>query len=178
MSFSISSPPQETLNCRQCGQINNWADRRCGSCKRSLALVRAAANRAHGIKPEPSEWVAATILVLGVFAGAIWLLVSVISFLSAPTKDPWTAEDRRRGLNCLFLGYNVPFVDAVKARLRDPDSFEHEKTLIAPVDKQGRHAIIMQYRAKNGFGGYNSGTAIGSLDHATCNVTAVEMTDG
>lgn len=81
-----------------------------------------------------------------------------------------TAEDRRKGFHCLSAwdGSNRSLVDQVKARLRDPGSFEHAETRITPVGEGGKHAIIMEYRARNGFGGMNVNKAVGAVDPATC----------
>jgi hypothetical protein len=58
-------------------------------------------------------------------------------------------------------------VDRVKAQLRDPSSFEHVESRIMP-NVNGKHRVVMKYRARNGFGGVNVAYAIGSVDHATC----------
>jgi hypothetical protein len=97
----------------------------------------------------------------------------------AKEKAAKAADDRQQGLHCLlpYLGYSTKFVDAVKQRLRDPDSFEHDKTMIAPAGPDGSHPIIMEYRAKNGFGGMNRSIAVGKLDHGTCEVVSVVVTE-
>lgn len=95
-------------------------------------------------------------------------------------KAAEAAEDKRKGFHCLsdWDGSSSSFVAAVKDQLRDPDSFEVVDTRIAPVEN-GRHAIFMTYRAKNGFGGMNKAMAVGFLDHETCDatVTSVEVGD-
>ncbi len=56
------------------------------------------------------------------------------------------------------------FESLIKKQLRDPDSYEFisaEPT--GPEQSDGRLWTI-QYRAKNGFGGYNVGTAVVSCD--------------
>jgi hypothetical protein len=82
------------------------------------------------------------------------------------------AEERRKGFHCLsgWDGSNRSLVAAVKRQLRDPDSFEHDETRIAPVlpSSEGKHPISMRYRARNGFGGMNVETAVGYVDPRTC----------
>ena len=85
------------------------------------------------------------------------------------------AENNEKGFHCLsqWDGNSADFIGLVKARLRDPDSFEVMETRITPKDKSGVHKIYMTYRAKNGFGGMNVETALGSVVNATCAVTFI-----
>lgn len=112
-------------------------------------------------------------LVLGV-------VILFVAMCSSGGSDPEktaaaSAEERRKGFHCLSAwdGSSRQFVQAVKAQLRDPGSFEHEETRITPVNAEGQHAIIMTYRARNGFGGMNVSRAIGSISQASCEVTSV-----
>jgi hypothetical protein len=89
-------------------------------------------------------------------------------------------EDRRAGIHCLsgWDGSNSSLVRQVEAGLRDPDSFEHVETKIAPVqDETGKHRAIMQFRAHNGFGGTNIGYATGLVDPISCDASQV-VVDG
>ena len=52
-----------------------------------------------------------------------------------------------------FNGSHRGVVNFVEERLRDPDSFDHVETRITPIDENGQHTLMMQYRAANGFGG-------------------------
>lgn len=83
------------------------------------------------------------------------------------------AEDRRKGFHCLSAwdGSHSEMVTQVKRILRDPESFEHAETRITPANAQGKHGIVMTYRARNGFGGMNVDVATGEVDQATCTVT-------
>lgn len=65
-------------------------------------------------------------------------------------------------------GSNLALVDAVKRNLRDPDSFQHVKTVIGQKNDRSQYPTMMEYRAKNGFGGYNV-----SLVHARLRVKGV-----
>jgi hypothetical protein len=80
------------------------------------------------------------------------------------------AEDKRKGFHCLsgWDGSHRATVNYVKENLRDPDSYQHIKTSITPVDKDGNHMLIMQYRAKNGFGGYATGSVMAIVQNENC----------
>jgi hypothetical protein len=92
--------------------------------------------------------------------------------LAAAKAAEEKADERRKGFHCLsaWSGHSEGLVDAVKAQLREPESFEAIKTLIAPVDN-GSHAVLMTYRARNGFGGMNVAEAAATIDTETCAVT-------
>lgn len=85
-------------------------------------------------------------------------------------------EEQRKGFHCLSAwdGSHTTFVRVVEEQLRDPDSFEHIETRITPV-KDGKHNLIMEYRAKNGFGGYTVGLAVGIVDNASCSATLLSL---
>jgi hypothetical protein len=85
-----------------------------------------------------------------------------------------SAEEKRKGFHCLsgWDGSNRSLVERVKSGLRDPGSFEHAETRITP-EKNGKHTVFMKYRARNGFGGMNVGTAVAEVDHNTCEATII-----
>ena len=45
--------------------------------------------------------------------------------------------------------------DLIKQRLKDPDSYEFIDMEQQPTSKAGERLFLVNYRAKNGFGGYN-----------------------
>lgn len=55
----------------------------------------------------------------------------------------------------------------IESVLNDPDSFDHDETLVAPV-VDGRHQFTMRYRARNAFGALVVGVAKGSYGHHDC----------
>ena len=59
----------------------------------------------------------------------------------------------------------------VKANLRDPDSYDHIETRITPVNERGEHALVMKYRAKNGFGGMNVESLVATIKNEGCKAT-------
>jgi hypothetical protein len=86
------------------------------------------------------------------------------------------AEDRRKGFTCLSAwdGSYRELETAVEKSLRDPDSFEHVETKITPVDVNNEHLVVMEFRAKNGFGGKNVGTATATID-GSCKMKSWQM---
>ena len=85
------------------------------------------------------------------------------------------AETRRKGFHCLssWNGSHRGVKNYIVDRLRDPDSFEHVETRITPVNANGEHTLIMQYRARNGFGGMNVEYVTARVDNETCRATIV-----
>lgn len=117
----------------------------------------------------------------GVFAlGFMGFVIFALGQCNAP-DEPLTEDelkqleakriaDENAGYHCLspWDGSHSALVESVKGTLRDPSSFEHDKTIIAPVDDNGKHTLIMRYRAKNGFGGMTQGYAQAEIDNSTC----------
>lgn len=99
--------------------------------------------------------------------------------------DAAAAEQRKKeeemasGLHCLssWDGSSRSFAEQVGGRLRDPDSFKHYETRIGKIDKNGEHVVIMEYGARNGFGGMNRQVAMGIVDGATCNARVTSLGD-
>ena len=60
------------------------------------------------------------------------------------------------------------FVAYYREQLREPESFEHVRTLIYPVDENGQHELVMTYRARNGFGGLNLETVRAEIAISDC----------
>ena len=86
-------------------------------------------------------------------------------------------DDKRKGFHCLsgWDGTHRGVESYVKERLRDPDSYQHKETRITPV-KNGKHMLVMEYRAKNGFGGYAFGGIIATIDNQSCKATIIQST--
>ena len=84
--------------------------------------------------------------------------------------DELDVENRRKGFHCLSAwdGSSAELIAQVKAQLREPDSFEEIETKITPRDEDGMHKIGMTYRARNGYGGMNVETAMGTVVSGTC----------
>lgn len=89
------------------------------------------------------------------------------------------AEKKRKGFHCLssWDGSHRELVSAFKQTLREPDSFEHIETRISPVSKEGNHALLMQYRARNGFGGMNVGSLTATVKNSDCSFEVIAAGD-
>ena len=82
------------------------------------------------------------------------------------------AQKRAAGQHCVtgWDGYHIGVRKWVNQRLRDPDSFQHVRTEISP-ERNGRHALLMTYRARNGFGGMTQEQVGAWIDNKTCRAT-------
>jgi hypothetical protein len=87
------------------------------------------------------------------------------------------AAEKVAGFHCLSAwdGSHPEVIALLEKVLRDPDSFEHDETRIAPVDENGKHLLAMTYRARNGFGGMNKSTAMAEIDTKTCVATLMTV---
>lgn len=114
------------------------------------------------------------VLSLGAFI--LFLVLAAGSGNSNEQTPEQKAEDRQKGFHCLSAwdGSHREVVRRVERRLRDPDSFEHIETKITP-NQNGKHRLIMEYRARNGFGGMTVGTAVATIANSDCSVSSVNI---
>lgn len=86
-------------------------------------------------------------------------------------------KERAFGQHCAspLTGAYRPLVQAVKPELRNPDSFEHVETNGTRIDANGNHRIIMTFRAENGLGGLNLGTASALVRSSDCAMISWEF---
>ncbi|MDP3740481.1 MAG: hypothetical protein Q8R02_24055 [Hyphomonadaceae bacterium] len=61
-------------------------------------------------------------------------------------------------------------IDYAKARMRDPGSFEHIETLVAPGDRSGEQIVLMTYRGRNEFGGMAMDRIVVRMHNKDCSV--------
>ena len=122
----------------------------------------------------------------GMFAlGFMGFVIFSLGQCNAP-EEPLTQEELEQieaervanenaGYHCLSAwdGSHSRLVESVKGTLKDPSSFEHDKTIIAPVDENGKHTLVMRYRAKNGFGALTQGYVQAQIDNTTCTHTII-----
>ena len=96
---------------------------------------------------------------------------------AAATPKPMS-EEQVKGFHCLskWDGHHDGLNELVKARLNDPGSLEPIETGIAPVNANKKHAVRMDFTAKNAFGGRVRHLATGWIDNKTCEATLVEIT--
>jgi hypothetical protein len=146
-----------------------------GSIKTAFARYPAS-ERGYENRPKATSS-AKSIFFLLLVAGVVFIWMSgsrepktsgvIKNEVVAPGKS---AEDKRKGFHCLSLwdGSYRPLVDTVTKKLRDPDSFEHIETRISPISPSGLHSLVMQYRARNGFGGMNVEQASAQVRNVDC----------
>lgn len=71
-------------------------------------------------------------------------------------------------------GSNVELVEAVKAKMNDPDSFEHVETGWKD-DQDGTLFLKMIFRGKNGFGGVITSSATAVFNKDTREISKVTI---
>ena len=96
--------------------------------------------------------------------------------LCGPSEEE-KAEERRKGFHCLsgYDGSHFDFKYEVQQKLNDPDSFEHVRTFITPVNENGLHELEMRFRASNAFGAKTLATAYGIVQNDGCDALFVGM---
>lgn len=115
------------------------------------------------------------LVVIGWFAGQINDEDS--SPVQTAKEAAEAAEKKRKGFHCLSAwdGSHRGVKRYTEERMRDPDSFEHIETRITPVNAAGEHALVMQYRARNGFGGMNVNVASATIRNSDCRATILSI---
>ncbi len=95
------------------------------------------------------------------------------------SADAEAAETQKYGHHCLSIwdGSHPDVVRQVKRLLNDPDSFEHDGTSTWPVNAEGDNTVLMQFRARNGFGGMVKGRATGTFDNASCETADIKIVE-
>lgn len=116
------------------------------------------------------------VFALGFMGFVIFTLGKCMGPGDAPTPEEIAQIESNRiaaeraGRHCLssWDGSHIRLVEEFKTTLKEPNSFEHDKSIIAPVDENGKHALMMRYRARNGFGGMTQGHVQAEVDNRTC----------
>lgn len=82
-------------------------------------------------------------------------------------------EEKRKGFHCLspWDGNHDGLEELIRDRLNDPDSMETIETRITPVNDSGEHTVILEFTAKNAFGGRVRHQALGMVNNETCKAT-------
>lgn len=109
--------------------------------------------------------------------GRVWLgggvvFLTLLGFLTQPSDTK--VADKQAGVHCLskWDGSHEEVVELVRAGLREPSSFEHIQTRVTQIKADGQHGLLMDYRARNGFGGVNVHTATATYRNDNCAVVA------
>jgi hypothetical protein len=96
-----------------------------------------------------------------VIVGLVAVVISVSS-----TEGSAGASGYGRTADCESdeIRSQIVFEDALKSQLRDPDSYRKTSLKSVYDRKIGQFRVAVEYRAKNGFGGYSLGSAGGNVD--------------
>jgi hypothetical protein len=110
-------------------------------------------------------------MILGIMA------LALIGCGMTPEQEAAKAEEVHKGFHCLSAwdGNHDGLEGLVRPQLNDPGSMETHETRIWPVGDGNRHRIIMTFGAGNAFGGMVRHTAIGWIDHDSCEATLVSV---
>ena len=116
--------------------------------------------------------------ILGTFILVVVLAVVIgmaADRATPPERDAEETEQRRLGAHCLTFGHHAGLMAAVQRHLNDPGSLEPYETRVGPAvpDSAGvlGHAIVMEFGARNAFGGMVRHTARGWVNNETCDAT-------
>jgi len=165
----------------KCPNCNTPVDSNIGTCFSCGTKVMPSGVRARKQNKSNDTGGAFGQVIAGlVIVGVFYALYSWLAD-DEPTKEDLAqqakerAENRHKGFHCLSAwdGSHTTVKANVKESLRDPSSFEHIETKITPVNEKGNHVLYMKYRAKNGFGGMNVGTAMAIVDNSSCEASII-----
>lgn len=170
--------------CPRCAEHIKKAAKVCKHCGYEFSPAEIEAQNAADAKQKAAAGKGCGILIAIVFG--LFVIGSIIpeneqdkaaAEATAKVEADKEAEDRRKGFHCLSAwdGSSREFAEDVKSQLRDPESFEHVETRITPANPEGLHTVAMQYRARNGFGGMNASTAIGTVRQSDCSATVAAI---
>jgi hypothetical protein len=159
----------------------------CPECNKEVSdKAEACPHCGCGIKPKktPSKGIGCGTVILFLAVIIIWSQVFEPNSPKPPAA-PSQPLTRAQQIEKSFrpLGQHRTLEQYVERNLKDPDSYEHIKTV---YDDRGDHLyVLMRYRAKNSFGGYAIGqhAAKVSLDGkllavADCNSETGDLCQG
>jgi len=114
-------------------------------------------------KPEKTKSDAIIYYIIATIA-CVWIFNTCsVSDDEQKIDNKQTIEQKIERQFSAWNGYHRGLVRLTEENLRDPDSFQHIKTGYIKNSKDGVFdgtiTVVMEYRAKNGFGGY----AIGNI---------------
>ena len=104
----------------------------------------------------------------GLFLFIILAGVCAVIFGTCSVGDEQKVENKITHQFSAFNGYHRGLVRLTEEHLKDPDSFQHINTRHWKNLKDGVFdgtiTVVMEYRAKNGFGGYEIGNIAAVYD--------------
>ena len=113
-------------------------------------------------KPEPKKRTISVVLEVALLVGSI---IAIFAFFLYPAIAPKRAVDIEKETNEWYVSGAYDLCEEhLKEKLRDPESYKRDGDFATTTDDGNKKELIWNFRAKNGFGGYNSSTAI-------CNVS-------
>ncbi len=114
-------------------------------------------------KPEKRYNDKLDVILGGLFCFIILAVVCAVIFATCSVSDEQKMDNKITHQFSAWNGSHRGLVRLAEENLRDPDSFQHIKTNYVRNEKDGVFdgtiTVVMEYRAKNGFGGY----AIGNI---------------
>lgn len=158
------------VECKECSHQVSAKAKACPSCGVKKPGERPAT---------PGETLGG-VVILAVIVGAIYLFWPSESDTERTAREAREAaeqvERERKGFHCLssWDGSHHEVTRLVKDNLKDPSSFEHVETRITPVNDSGEHALMMQYRANNSFGGKVVGNARATIKNSNCSAVVTQ----
>jgi hypothetical protein len=145
------------VKCPDCG--NEVSDRApsCPKCGAPIGARQAVPPSAQPVPPPKKKtsiltWGCLTLIVLAVIGGVLSKTTGGNPQPAAPSAEQ---QKEDQAVKIALVGAGL-----LKKSMRDPDSFKLEQVLV--MDKT--NAVCYDYRARNGFGGYNKGQAVLSPD--------------
>lgn len=171
--MSKNDLPQQEQNCPKCNNPLSIFVDKCAQCGKIFSAdeIRERIKSQGDNKP----LFGCIAIIISIFIIAYWLFVP--SKEEKARQAALEAIERKQAKHCLspLDGSNYYIDKYVSARMRNPDSYEHIKTNVAEIGADGNHEFIVTYRAQNGFGGMNIGSAIGKFDNESCQVVKAEI---
>ena len=172
--------------CTDCGHDNPDGAKFCTECGRDLSSSAPTTPTTPppdvtGDTSPPPKGTNRILKGCGISCGALLVIIALIVVIplvvGGGESTSEKTEDNQKGFHCLnpFDGNHDGLEALIRAQLKDPNSMETIVTRITPVDTNGNHRIVLEYRARNSFGGMTLGQAIGSVDNDTCEATLLSI---
>lgn len=163
----------DLVPCKDCGHQVSKRAKTCPSC----------GVRKPGVAPRKpatlGETLGGLVLMLAIAGGIYyWAYESPEEREARLIREAQQAEERRQaGFHCLsdWDGSHRVVVRYTRERLHDPGSFDHVSTRITPVDAEGNHELLMEYRANNAFGARTLGAVHARIRNSDCGATILAV---
>jgi len=132
------------VRCPDCRtEVSDQAEA-CRQCGRPIRSPKTSTRTPR--KTSPTTWGCLILVVLAVIGG-------IVTESNKPSGGSNDAEQEKENAAAARAQVGARIL---KRAMRDPDSFKLDSALVMT----GSNAVCYDYRAKNGFGGYNVGHAV------------------